>query len=87
MTLIERVSEWPAEWRREGLEQGLEHERALLQRMAARKFGDDAGQRLAEALADVADPERLEQVGVWIIECGTEPDLLARVRDSNRRGN
>ena len=55
--------------------------------MAARKFGDDAGRRLAEALEDVADPERLEQVGVWIIECGTEADLLARVRDSNRHGN
>ena len=95
MTLIERVSEWPAEWLRkghaqgleQGREQGREHERALLRRQAARKFGDDAAGRLAEALADVADPERLEQVGVWIIECGTEADLLARVRDSNRRGN
>ena len=95
MTLVERVSEWPAEWRREGhaqgleqgLEQGREHERALLRRQAARKFGDHAAGRLAEALADVADPERLEQVGVWIIECGTEADLLARVRDPNRRGN
>ena len=79
--LEETVREWTAEWVAEGREQGLEHERALLRRMAARKFGDDAGRRLAEALADVADPERLEQVGVWIIECGTEPDLLARVAE------
>ena len=119
MALIERVSEWPAEWLRkghaqgleqgreqgleqgreqgleqgreqgleQGREQGLEHERALLRRQAARKFGDAAAGRLAEALADVADPEWLEQVGVWIIECGTEADLLARVRDSSRRGH
>ena len=91
MALIERVSEWPAEWLRkghaQGLEQGREHERALLRRQAARKFGDDAAGRLAEVLADVDDPERLEQVGVWIIECGTEADLLARVRDSSRHGN
>ena len=43
----------------EGREQG----RALLCRQAARKFDDDA-------------PERLAQVGDWIIECGTAAEAM-----------
>ena len=35
MTVVERVSEWPKQWMREGLEQGRAEERALLERMAA----------------------------------------------------
>ena len=72
--------------REQGLEQGLEQgraeERALLCRQAARKFDDDAGRRLAAALAEVDDAERLAEVGDWIIECGTAADLLARVARS-----
>ena len=88
--LAEQVREWTAEWvaegREQGLEQGLEQgraeERALLCRMAARKFDAATAQRLADVLADVADPDRLAQVGEWIIECGTEADLFARFRDA-----
>ena len=61
------------------MEQGRSEERALLCRLAARKFDAGAAQRLAAALAEVADPERLAEVGDWIIECRTEADLLARV--------
>ena len=67
---------------KQGLEQGLEQERALLCRLAARKFDDDAGRRLAEALAKVGDAKRLAEVGDWIIECGTAADLLDRVARS-----
>ena len=56
--------------------------RALLCRLAARKFDAAAGRRLAAALADVADAERLAEVGDWIIECGTAAELLARVARS-----
>ncbi len=88
--LAEQVQEWTAQWVAEGREQGLEQgraeERALLCRLAARKFDTATARRLADALADVADPERLAQVGDWIIECGTEADLLARVRDAHRLG-
>ena len=42
-------------------------------RQAARKFDDDAGRRLAEALAEVTDAERLAEVGDWIIECERRP--------------
>ena len=93
--LSENVREWTAGWvaegREQGLEQGLEQgraeERALLCRQAARKFDDDAARRLADVLAEVADPERLAQVGDWIIECGTAADLFARVAETRRPGN
>ena len=77
--LEETVREWTADWVAEGLEQGRAEERALLCRQAARKFDAATGQRLAAALADVADAERLAEVGDWIIECGTAAELLARV--------
>ena len=66
-----------------GLERGLEHgraeERALLCRQAARKFDDDTAQRLAVLLEQTADPERLAQAGIWILECETGAELLDRV--------
>ena len=66
-----------AEGREQGLEQGRAEGRALLCRQAARKFDADAARRLAAVLAEVADPERLAQVGDWIIECGTAAELFA----------
>ena len=98
MTLEERVSQWPRQWleqgieqglaqgRAQGIEQGIEQGRALLSRQAARKFDAAAGEGLAAALAGVADPDRLAQVGDWIIECETGADLLARVRGDDRAG-
>ena len=52
---------------REGIEQGLAHERALLRRMAASQFGADIAERLSEMLAGIADPERLAEVGEWLV--------------------
>ena len=79
MTLVERVAEWPKQWLREGLKQGLAHERALLRRQAASRFGEDTAARLSETLAQVTDPERLADVGEWLVRCDTGPELLARV--------
>ncbi len=84
--LAETVQEWTAEWveqgREEGRGQGIEQgQRALLCRQAARKFDAAAAQRLAAALEHVADPDRLEQVGDWIIECDTAADLFGRLSD------
>ena len=93
MTLIERVSQWPAQWMQEGLEQGLEHERALLRRQAALRFGAAAAERLSAALAHIADPERLAEVGDWLVRCDTGEEFLARVgagmseRDPRRNGD
>ena len=71
---------------RKGIEQGRDEERALLCRLAARKFDAAAAEGLAAALAGVADPERLGRVGDWIIECATASELLARVRGDGRSG-
>ena len=96
MTLVERVSEWPKQWVREGLERGLEqgleqglerglaHERELLRRQAALRFGAGTAERLAEGLAGVADPERLAEVGEWLVRCGTGRELLDRLDAASR---
>ncbi|MYJ94183.1 MAG: transposase [Proteobacteria bacterium] len=95
MTVVERVSEWPKQWVREGREQGMREglrqgieqgiergraeERALLARMAASRFGAEAAERLSAVLAEVSDPERLGEVGEWLVRCDTAEELLARV--------
>ena len=92
--LEENVREWTRELleqgRAQGIEQGIEqgrHEgRALLCRLAARKFDAGAAEGLAAALAGVNDPDRLARVGDWIIECATASELLARVRGDNGSG-
>ena len=92
--LEETVREWTREWleqgRAQGMEKGIEQgrheERALLCRLAARKFDAGAAEGLAAALAGVTDPDRLARVGDWIIECATASDLLARVRGDNGPG-
>ena len=88
--LADRVQEWIEQWLREGREQGVElglergraegraEERALLCRQASQKFGAETGERLSGQLARLTDPERLAEVGGWIIECRTGADLLDR---------
>ena len=73
--------------RRRGLEQGIERgraevraeERALLCRQAAYRFDHATAEQLASLLEPEADPNRLAQVGIWIIECQSGADLLDRV--------
>ena len=102
MTLVERVSEWPKQWvregreqgMREGLEQGLEQgiergraeERALLCRQAAVRFGTDTAERLSGVLAGIADPERLAEVGEWLVRCETGEALFARAESARGDG-
>ena len=69
-----------AEGRTLGRTENLEFGRRLLPRLATRRFGDAAGERLSALLAGVSDPERLVEVGEAIIECGTGTDLLAVAR-------
>ncbi len=90
--LAEKVQEWTREWvqqgraegreqgRTEGREQGRAAERSLLHRQAARKFDTTTADRLATAIADVSDPERLSKVGESIIDCRTGSELLEHVR-------
>ena len=96
--LEETVREWTREWleqgraqgieqgRAQGIEQGRHEERALLCRLAARKFDAGAAEGLAASLTGVTDPDRLARVGDWIIECGSASDLLARVRGDKGPG-
>ena len=66
-------------YRREGIEQGIARERALLCRLAARRFGDDLGRRLGAPLADVKDPSLFDKVGDLILECATGEELQSGV--------
>jgi len=63
-----------------GLEQGLERERQLLVRQAGRKFGTHIGEAVAGLLAGIDDPDRLQDVGEWIVDCGLGSELLARIQ-------
>ena len=66
------------EARAEGLAEGIEHQRALLRRQAARRFGEETAAPLSARLARIDDPERLAEVGDWIVDCATGAELLAR---------
>ena len=67
----------------QGIAQGKTEARAQLRRLAGRKFGDRAAERLAALIEGESDPERLAEVGDWIIDCGTEAEFLSR---ANRGG-
>ncbi len=62
----------------EGREQGVDQQRALLCRQAAARFDADTAARLADLLAPIADPERLAEVGDWLVRCDTPAEFLAR---------
>ena len=90
-TLLEaRAEEWKAEWLAEGIEKGIEQgraeERALLDRLAALKFGARTAERLSGLLDRLTTPEELLEVGSWIIECDTGAELLDRTRAHAARG-
>ena len=68
-----------------GLAQGLERERALLSRLAERKFGKETAVRLGKLLAGMDDPERLDEIGEQVIACATGDELLARAQDCAER--
>ena len=63
---------WFAEGRAEG-------QAELMRRQAARKFDAATAARLGERLAGITDPERLAEVGEWLLECEHGDELLGRV--------
>ena len=82
--LDDKVIDWTMQWRAEGRVEGraegrVEGEIAVMRRQAARKFGPETADQLAEQLAKIPDPERLGDVGEWILECKVGEELLARV--------
>ena len=86
---VEGRAEGHAEGRVEGRVEGhaeghaegrLEGHVEIMRRVAARKFGAETARRLAERLAHVPDPERVVEVGDWLVECERGEELLERVR-------
>ncbi len=60
----------------DGQREALAHERSLLVRQAARRFGADTGRRLESRLRAVRDPDRLDRVGDLIVDSETGEQLL-----------
>ena len=91
VSLEERVAEWPKPYIRQGIslgreqgislgrEQGIEHERELLRRQASARFGSATADRLAAAIGTEADPQRLMEVALAIVRCGTGSELLREI--------
>ena len=91
-TLLEaNLNRWKAGVLQQGIAQGMERgevraradQRAQLGRLAGRKFGGRAAERLLALIEGESDPERLAEVGDWIIDCSTEAEFLAH---AGRRG-
>ena len=67
-----------AEGMAHGRAEGLERERALLLRQAQRRFGADVAVALSKLIKGVEDPDRLMELGDWVVDCATGRDLLNR---------
>ena len=67
-----------AEGRRQGMSEARSHERVLLRRIAAQRFGHETGAALAALLANEEDAERLVKVGELVVDCGSPEELLRR---------
>ena len=72
--------------RMERQESRVEGERALLVRLAARRFDAGTGERLAALLARIDDAARLTEIGEMIVDCATGAELLARAEAHGSRG-
>ena len=68
-----------AEGREQGIKEGIEQQRELLCRMVAARFGADTEAHLVGVLAPIAEPERLAEIGDWLVRCETRAQFLARV--------
>ena len=87
MSLEDRVAEWPKPYIRQGREEGIslgreegmEHERLLLRRLAAARFDSATADRLAAAIGAEANPQRLMEVGEAIERCTTGSELLQEI--------
>ena len=72
MALVDRVAEWPDQWRREGT-------RNTLRLLAEQRFGVGTASRLVNLLASIDEMDRLDEVTSWLVDCRTGDELIARV--------
>ena len=79
-TLLDaRIEAAKAKLKAEGLEEGLEQQRELLQVIAKRRFGAATADKLAACLAEVREHDRLMTIGGWLVDCASGTELLDRV--------
>ena len=85
MTEYERsLEEWAREkYAKERGEERAEGRAAVLCRLAGRRFGAEAGERLGEVFGTPPDSQRLARAEAAVIECPTVEELLRRVRGSS----
>ena len=88
MSLVERVAQWPEQWRREGVaegrregveegrREGVAQQRALLRRFAAGRFGEVVGERVEILLRDTEDWDRLSAAAEVIAAAKAEVELI-----------
>ena len=70
----------------EGVGRGAAQGRvALLGQLAERRFGTSVADQLTALLADESDLSRLDEAGLWLVECHTGEALLARLRNARGR--
>ena len=67
---------------REALQLGVDQQRALLCRMAAARFGADTAARLTDVLAPITDPDRLAEIGDWLVRCDTGAEWTPVIVDA-----
>ena len=72
-----------AQGREQGIAQGRAEERALLRRLAERRFGAETAGQVSDLLAEAAGAEDLLEAGDWILECRTGGELLERLRHAH----
>ena len=85
--LEEAIIEWREAAVAEGLAQSIANERALLRRIAARRFGVAAGDSLATLLMREEDSERLAMIGDLIVDAANGEELLRRGRSLLAHGS
>ena len=76
----QKINEGRRAGRREGRQEVLGEERALLCSQASLRFGEATSTELATILAGVEDASELARVGTLIIGCESGSDFLARAR-------
>ena len=63
----------------QGRAEGIARERAVLVRLAARRFDAPTAERMAAFLAGLEDPDRLAEACDLLVECADADDLLSRL--------
>ena len=80
-SVLERNTErWMKRYRRQVLVKGVaDGRRAFLVRLAARRLGDDSGQRLRDRLSTAEDLRLFDLVGGLIVDCETGDEIFRKI--------